>query len=360
MGCDGSAGWRAGLERRSTDRRSETGMRTELNYRTFVIANPAAAAGEVERKWGLVERLLEAQIPELDAAFTEGPGHATLLAREALRSGWEMIVCVGGDGTLNEVVNGFFEARDPEENYYREEGWIRRRGEPELEPINPDAVLGVVPIGTGGDFRRSVGLMGGIRETIEHMGGRDTRPVDLGEMAYVDFDGELCVRYFLNIASAGFSGSVDQITNEMWKGLGGKASFALASLRGFLGWSNVEVDAIIDETIERSGPLFNFVVANGEFFGGGMWVAPGAQIDDGEFQVVEMGDLSKWQIAAMLDTIYRGRHLRYENVERYRATRVSARPADPEEDVRIDLDGETPGRLPAYWSNHHHAIDLKF
>jgi len=335
-------------------------MRTELNYRTFVIANPTAAAGRVEREWDLVERLLRARLPELDAAFTEGPGHATLLAREALRSGWEMIVTVGGDGTLNEVVNGFFEPPDPEQNYRRDEGWIRRTSETELDPINPDAVLGVVPIGTGGDFRRSVGLMGGIRETIEHMGGRETRPVDLGEMAYVDFDGDVRVRYFLNIASAGFSGSVDQVANEMWKGLGGKLSFALASLRGFAGWKNVEVDAIIDEKVERSGPLFNFVVANGEFFGGGMWVAPGAQIDDGEFQVVEMGDLSKWEIAWMLDTIYRGRHLRYPNVERYRAECVSARASDPDREVRIDLDGETPGKLPAYWCNHHHAIDLKF
>ncbi|MFB6374262.1 MAG: diacylglycerol kinase family protein, partial [Bradymonadaceae bacterium] len=105
---------------------------------------------------------------------------------------------------------------------------------------------------------------------------------------------------------------------------------------------------------------FNFVVANGEYFGGGMWVSPGAQIDDGDFQIVEMGDLTKWEMAMLVDKIYRGRHLEYPEVRRFSADHVSARPSDPSEDVRIDLDGETPGTLPAFWANHHRAIELKF
>ena len=335
-------------------------MRSELNYRTFVVANPTAAAGEVREEWDLVERLMRARIPELDAAFTEGPGHATVLTREALRAGWEMVVCVGGDGTLNEVVNGFYEQRDPSENFRLEDGWIHRESPTELEPINPDAALGVVPLGTGGDFRRSVGLMGGIRETIEHLSGRATRPIDLGEIVYVDFEGNLGRRFFLNIASAGFSGTVDQVANEMWKGLGGKLSFMLASIRAFSKWKNVEIETVLDDTHERSGRVFNFVVANGEFFGGGMWVAPGAQIDDGEFQVVEMGDLTKWEMARLVRKIYLGRHLQYPSVNRFRASRIAARPADPDEQIRIDLDGETPGVLPAYWDNHQRALDLKF
>ncbi|MFB6374263.1 MAG: diacylglycerol kinase family protein, partial [Bradymonadaceae bacterium] len=228
-------------------------MRSELNYRTFVIANPEAAAGRVREDWDLVDRLLRAKIPELDAAFTEGPGHATILAREALRAGWEMIVCVGGDGTLNEVVNGFFEKPRPADNYKRAGGWIRRDSDSELEPINEDAVLGVVPMGTGSDFRRTVGLMGGTRESIDHLSGRETRPIDIGQVTYLDFDGNLASRLFVNIASAGFSGSVDEVANNMWKGLGGKASFMLASTRAFLKWKNVDIDVLIGDTVERSG-----------------------------------------------------------------------------------------------------------
>jgi len=335
-------------------------MRSELNYRTFVVANPEAAAGRVREEWDLVERLLRAKIPEVDAAFTEGPGHATILTREALRAGWEMIVVVGGDGTLNEVVNGFFEQPAPSENYRREVGWIRRDGEVDLEPINEEAVLGVVPMGTGSDFRRTVGLMGGREETVDHLSGRSTRPIDVGQITYLDFDGNLDTRLFVNIASAGFSGSVDQVANNMWKGLGGTASFVLASTRAFLKWQNVDIDVLIGDTVERSGRVFNFVVANGEYFGGGMWVSPGAQIDDGEFQVVEMGDLTKWEMAALIDKIYRGRHLEYPEVQRFSADHVAAKPSDPEAEIRIDVDGESPGKLPAFWTNHRRALELKF
>ena len=335
-------------------------MRSELNYRTFVVANPTAAAGRVEEEWEHLERLMRAGLPELDAAFTEGPGHATVLTREALRAGWEMIVCVGGDGTLNEVVNGFYEARDPHEDYELEDGWLRRKQKPPIEPINPEAVLGVMPLGTGGDFRRTIGFMGGKRETISHLSGQETREIDVGEIAYLDFEGNLARRYFLNIASAGFSGSVDEVANNMWKGLGGKGSFMLASARAFARWRNVEIDTLIGDTIERSGEVFNFVVANGEYFGGGMWVAPGAQLDDGMFQIVEMGDLSKMEMLWLVQTIYRGHHLEYPSVERFRADHVAARPSDPREIVRIDVDGEAPGRLPAYWSIHNRVLPLKF
>jgi diacylglycerol kinase family enzyme len=335
-------------------------MASELNYRTFVIANPTAAAGRVGREWNWIERLLETRLPELETAFTEGPGHATLLAREALRAGWEMIVCVGGDGTLNEVVNGFFERPEPEATYEREEGWIRPKQPASPEPIRPQAALGFVPIGTGGDFRRSIGLMGGVRESIEHLDGRSTRPVDVGEMAFVDPAGQLAVRYFLNIASTGFSGRVGEATNRMWKGLGGTTSFLLGSAWAYLNWHNVELEAILDDTRELSGDMFNLIAANGEFFGGGMWVAPGAELDDGAFQIVEMGDLSKSEILTLGTRIYTGRHLANPKNRRYTAERMAARTADPEEDVPVEMDGETPGSLPAYWQIHPRELELKF
>jgi len=331
-----------------------------MNYRTFVIANPAAAAGAVEREWEYIERLLRTRLPEMDAAFTEGPGHATLLTRQALRAGWEMIVCVGGDGTVNEVLNGFFERPDPEAAFERRDGWLEpRQRNRELTPIEEEAVLGLVPLGTGGDFRRTVGLMGGLRESIEHLTGRRTRQVDIGEAACIESDGGIESRYFLNIASAGFSGAVDEEVNGMWKGFGGRLSFILASAKAFAKWRNVDLEVRLDETVELGGPTFNLVVANGEYFGGGMWVAPGADLDDGEFQVVEFGDLSKWQMASSLPDIYRGHHLHMEKVRRHRARRVSARANDDKNEVLLDLDGEAPGHLPAHWRIHPGALRLK-
>lgn len=339
-------------------------METDLHYRAFVIANPVAGAGAVERDWDWIERLLNARLPEWDAAFTEGPGHATMLTREALRAGWDMIVCVGGDGTINEVVNGFFETPDAPETYRLDDGWVRPADDtgqpPEPTPIDDDAVLGLIPLGTGGDFRRSVGLMGGFSETIGHLTGRSTVDLDLGEIGFLDDDGTLESRYFINIASAGFSGLVDRIANERWKGMGGAVSFFMATSLAFFRWRNVDIEVVIDETHQLEGPTQNLVVANGEYFGGGMWVAPGADVDDGEFQVVRMGDMSHGEMLSILPKIYRGRHLDSDKIDRYRANHVAARTTDPEDSVDLDVDGETPGRLPAYWSIHHNALQLKF
>lgn len=330
-----------------------------LNYRTFVIANPKAGAGAVEEEWGLIERLLRARIPELDYAFTEGPGHATLLAREALRSGWEMIVAVGGDGTLNEVVNGFFDKPDVDELYAIDDhGWMTRQRDGAPQPINENAVLGVLPLGTGGDFRRTIGLMGGHSETVEHLSGQHVREVDLGEVGFIDDDGCIATRYFINIASAGFSGAVDRVANNSWKGLGGKTSFLVATARAFARYKNVEVELRLDDTVEIDGKMNNIVIANGEFFGGGMWIAPGAELDDGQFQVVLMGDLKRREIARLVFDIYQGKHLQNKKIFRRRASRVSARATDGGV-AMLDIDGEAPGRLPALWTNHHCALRLK-
>lgn len=339
----------------AASRRRET-----MNYRTFVIANPKAGAGAVKEDWTLIERLLRARLPELDVAFTEGPGHATLLAREALRAGWEMVVAVGGDGTLNEVVNGFFEPPTPESRYsMSEDGWLQLIDDGPPQYIREDAVLGVIPLGTGGDFRRSVGLMGGHRETIEHFSGTSVRELDVGQIGFFDEDGQLSCRYFVNIASAGFSGAVDQIANNSWKGLGGTPSFLLATARAFMTWKNVDIELLLDSTVEIEDRMQNVVVANGEFFGGGMWIAPGAELDDGQFQVVIMGDLSRREVVALLPKIYRGQHFQNPKIYRRRASRIAARAKDGEPEVLLDVDGETPGKLPAIWHNHEKAIQLK-
>lgn len=330
-----------------------------LNFRTFVIANPRAGAGAVEQDWDLIERLLRARLPEFDYAFTEGPEHATLLAREALRSGWEMIVALGGDGTLNEVANGFFEKPDIARLYDIDDaGWMTRKRDGAPKPLNPDAVLGMLPLGTGGDFRRSIGFMGGHNETVEHLSGQHTRQIDLGEVGFVDTSGELAVRYFVNIASVGFSGAVDRVVNKSWKGFGGRTSYMLATARAFASYKNINVKLRLDDTQEFEGRMNNVVVANGEFFGGGMWIAPGAELDDGQFQVVVMGDLTRRELAGLVFDIYQGKHLEHPKIFRRRAQRVSVRPLDSTAGL-LDIDGEAPGKLPAIWTNHHKTLRLK-
>lgn len=329
-----------------------------VNYRTFVVANPAAAAGAVRDQWPLIERLLKANLPEFDYAFTEGPGHATLLTREALRADWEMVVSIGGDGTLNEVLNGFFSPSEPTEHFRRANGWISAT-DSSPDPINEDAVLGHLPMGTGGDFRRSLGLMGGLAETVQHLRGRRTRTIDIGQLGYIDHQGQLASRYFINIAAAGISGLVDHHVNNSWKGLGGTASFVWGTFRAFLQWHNTELEVRLDGTTEIRDRILNLVAANGEYFGAGMWIAPGAEVDDGEFQVVIMGDMTKPQMVRVMPNLYSGNHLSFDEITRHRAREVAARPVDTDRDILLDMDGEQPGRLPATWRLHEGGVKFK-
>ena len=328
------------------------------SYRTFVIANPESGAGTVRRDWGRVERLLRARISEIEVAFTEGPGHASLLAREALKAGWEMVVAVGGDGTINEVVNGFFEKPDYRSEFELDDGWIRRRDDTKPKLINPDAVFGFIPLGTGGDFRRTVGAMGSADETVKLLGGLETRPIDVGHSVFLADDGQLDGGFFCNIASAGISGLVDRYVNGMWKGMGGKTSFSIGSGVVWFKYKNAALDVRIDDLEEIHDKFFNVVVANGEYFGGGMWVAPGARIDDGKFQVVLFADLSRGNSATLISRLYKAEHLDLPQVSRRNASTVAIRPAQTEP-VYLDIDGEAPGRVPVLFTNLSQILKMK-
>ena len=327
--------------------------------RTFFIANPTSGAGAVAREWDVMERHIKSTLSDYDVAHTTGPGHATLLAREALRAGWEMVVAVGGDGTLNEVVNGFFEECDPRACYQLQaDGWISSLGIAP-EPINPSAALGIIPLGTGGDFRRTVGLMGGWKEAVNALGTDNTRAIDTGRIAFIDPEGELQARYWINIASAGISGDVDHLVNTSSKRMGGTLTFATAALRAFAGWKNAEVEFRIDDLEEVHDKILFFATGNGQYFGGGMWVTPGASLSDGKLQLVVLSDLSKAQAMSTFAALYSGTHIGRDKVWRKECQRVSIRSIHRGRRVLLDVDGEQPGRLPALIEVHPHMLTLK-
>lgn len=325
--------------------------------KTFVVANPRAGAGQVETEWKLLERLLRATLPEFDYAFTEGPNHATLLTREALRDGWEMIVTIGGDGTFNEVANGFFE-KVPDGAVKRgEDGYLTATCDL-LTPINSDAVFAMIPMGTGGDFRKSVGIGDDPKENIERLGEDLETACDVGVISFIDHSDQIASRVFLNIGSAGFSGEVDKVVNRMWKGLGGPTSFKIGSTLAWLGWRNQQISVRLDDGAPITDDYFMAVVANGQYFGGGMWVAPQASTDDGMFEVVLLGDLSKIRSATLIQKIYEGTHLKFAETSRH-AARSVAMTTTSKRPVLLDVDGEQPGRLPALFTMVSQALKLR-
>lgn len=294
------------------------------SFRTFVVVNPNASGGATGRRWPELSAAIGVALGDaFGHALTTHAGEATELARRALSDGYEMIVSIGGDGTNNEVVNGFFGA--------------------DGLPIRADAVFAHVPSGTGGDFRKTIGLDPDPLAAIRRLTGRDARPIDAGRVTFVDHDGREATRHFLNITSFGIGGLVDAYVNRSSKRLGGKMSFFLAATHAMFTYRNQRITLSLDGGPPEEVRINNVAVANGQFFGGGMWVAPTAAIDDGLFDVVTFGDLTKLQYLALSGSIYKGQHIGRPKIDFRRAAVVVA---ESEETVLIDMDGEQPGRLP--------------
>lgn len=289
----------------------------------FVLVNPASAGGRTHRNWPAIRSALVAAGVAFDLHRTTGKGEATHAVRGALAGGYRSVVVVGGDGTLNEAVNGFFDASG--------------------DPIAADASIGLLPSGTGGDFRKTAGIPAGLDAAARLIASGSYRLIDVGR---VDFaDGER--RFFINIADCGMGGEVVARINRSTRkrgGLRGSAIFLSASLATL--WSyhsrvaRIEVDGVLIERDVRS-----VVVANGRYFGGGMRVAPDAALDDGRFDVVIIGETGRARAITGVPSLYRGRHVRRREVEVCHARVVRVTSEDPP--MLFDVEGEQVGATPA-------------
>ncbi|MGE0402027.1 MAG: diacylglycerol kinase family protein [Kofleriaceae bacterium] len=287
--------------------------------------NPNSQGGKLGKRWPEVAETLQRAFPFEDV-MTTGVGDATRLTRSALESGAERIVAIGGDGTVNEVVNGFFA---------------------DGQPIAPDATFALVPYGTGGDFRRTLGVANDVQEAAKVIAMGKRRRIDLGKLTFVANTGGQAIRMFANITSFGLSGVVDRLVNDSKKRLGGKMAFAWASIKATFQYTNQRVQLVFDGTDRVESTIYNVAVANGRFFGGGMKVAPNAELDDGMFDVVAFGDMGLGEALKLSRKIYDGAHLSMDKVTSRRARTVYAEPIDSNAVVELDVDGEAPGKLPA-------------
>ncbi len=308
----------------------------------FVVVNPRSGAGRTGREWPAIERALRAAYPHMTLAITRKPGDATALVRHALSEGHHEIVAVGGDGTINEAVNGFFDTNGP---------------------VVPDAVFGFVTSGTGGDFRKTFDLAPGYDAAITRLREAPVRAIDVGRVSCITLTGQPCVRYFANIASFGLSGVIVNAVNRarIAKLFGGKFAFAFHSAVGMLSYRDRAVRIRVDGDYDEIASISTVAIANGQFFGGGMRVAPDARPDDGMFDVIIMGGMPKAQALAEMQKIYTGEHLKNPAVRALRGRKIMAAPVAETRGhaVLIEVDGECAGRLPATFELLPRALNLR-
>lgn len=300
-----------------------------------LIVNPRAGNGGIGRTLPELRRALDAVGLDHDVAESTSPGEAVMLTRAALDEGIRYLVAVGGDGTVHEVVNGMFTAAD------------------DPVAVVPDAVLGVASAGSSGDFARTFGLDRKPEVIARHLASRHTMPIDVGVATFVDAGGQPARRLFANIAEVGYGAEAVRRAARYPRWLG-RVRYLLAAYAAMATLKRQEATVTVAQG-EQTVPLVELVVANGQFFGGAMKVAPRALPDDGKFNV-QIFTGGRSQVFVLTTKIFRGEHLPHPDIREYQSATVALAPAVP---LRVEADGEVLGTTPASFSLLDRALTLK-
>jgi YegS/Rv2252/BmrU family lipid kinase len=296
-----------------------------------LICNTRSGRGGVAKALPEVEAELRRRGLAYRIHRTEHAGHATEIARAALDEGRTFLVAMGGDGTVHEVVNGMI-ANDA--------------------PVNPEAVMGVVAAGTGSDFIKTFGIPASPAGAVALLEGPNYFPIDIGKVTRL-VDGVSETRYFANIAEVGIGADVVARAQRLPRWLGPTVylvAFWLVMRKHHL--AQVRVD-LVDRVYE--GPMNNMVVANGQFFGGGMKIAPKAAPTDGLLDI-QIEHARKREAIAMMQKIYKGTHLPHPDIEEAKRVKASI---EADRALRIEADGELLGYTPATFEVVKDVLQLK-
>jgi diacylglycerol kinase (ATP) len=284
-----------------------------------VIVNPVAGAYSTRRKWPIISKLLKRIGLPFDFEYTEGVGHAIELARLAASDGYRYLVAVGGDGTVNEVANGILHSTNA-----------------------ATTALGIVSTGTGSDFIRSVGISRDYATACSTLTSSRRRSIDVGVIEYQS-KGKTLERFFINAAGVGFDAAVVRETERLPKFFGGTIPYVAGMLRTLFSYKNKPVVVRVGDEVE-SHRVLNVAVANGGYMGGGMHIAPLAELGDNLLDVVVIGDMGKLEILKEFPKVYKGTHVSLPKVSMKRGTQVSI---ESSEAMLVYADGELLGECPA-------------
>jgi len=297
-----------------------------------LIANPRAGKGKVGQRLPMIEHTLTDKGLDHRVVTTERPGHATLAAREALSNGTRFVVAVGGDGTVHEVVNGMIS---------------------DDAPVVEGAILGVIAAGSGCDFVKTFGLPNDVAGACAYLEGANTISIDVGKITFAGSEGRETTRYFPNIAEVGLGGAVCARAERLPRNLGRS--------RYFLGfWLTLPLFKPDRVRVEAGphvyeGRAHNVVVANCQYFGGGMRISPKSWPGDGLLDVIVMTG-PKSDAFTTLPKVYRGEHLPHPNMLELKARRIRVEAGRP---YRIEADGEVLGTTPVTFDIIRQPIALK-
>ena len=297
----------------------------------LVIINPESAGGATREAWPGIASEMATHFGAFTCKFTSQSGEGIEIAANAARKGTKLIIACGGDGTISEVANGILASGN-------------------------EAELGILPSGTGGDFRKTIGIPSRPGDAARILRDGRTRQIDVGRVTFLKDDGEHESRYFLGVASFGMSADViarvkagdpEWLPAKAPRWLNGRISFGLAMVQAAVKMPASRVIVQLDDEPSRQMTVANLCLANARYFGGGMKIAPNAKLADGKFDVISIGDLGAPRILANAPRLYLGAHLGMSEVGHTLAKKLSARPLDKDQRIEFEVDGELPGHLPA-------------
>ncbi|UCH94676.1 MAG: diacylglycerol kinase family lipid kinase [Candidatus Aminicenantes bacterium] len=300
--------------------------------KVHVIVNPLSARGKTGQRWNTIKEIIKHYFNEYKYIFTERPKQATEIARDLLKDGFDLIIGVGGDGTLNEITNGYFQ-------------------QDSQQAVNEEAALGIIPSGTGSDFVRHLKIPRDFKGSVEAIKNSGVKAIDVGKITF-NFDSSEAERssaYFINVADFGLGAEVSRNIAAVPSRKRGAFSYYLGLLSTIRTYKSKKVRVVIDDTEEISSRFLIGAVANGRIFGGGMIIAPEAEPDDGYFDLVLVENMGRFEVIKNSRLLYTGTLDKHPKVTIKRVRDIKVYPAAEDEDntVNIEYDGEIGKSIPA-------------
>jgi diacylglycerol kinase (ATP) len=305
--------------------------------KVHVIVNPSSARGQTGKRWETIKTAIRSHFQEFKYVFTQKPRQATEIARELLRDGFDLLIGVGGDGTLNEISSGFFHAQSG-------------------QAINRDAAVGIIPSGTGSDFIRFMKVPREFEKSAARIKNAKNKSIDVGKIAYGGPGDTPRIQYFINVADFGLGAEVIRNISRIESTRRGAFTYYRGLLSTMMSYRSKKVRLTLDSGRELEGEYLIGAVANGRIFGGGMVIAPDAEPDDGMFDLVLIEPMKRLEIVANSRLLYSGRIASHPKVHILKARRIQV---DSPDEVHIEYDGEVGDRLPAEFTIVEKALNFR-